>query len=161
MSTTIEWCDVPGYAGYQVTADGRMRGPSGRELRPMSAHYGHLYILTRRPGVPRKLFVHRAVMLAFGPPGEGLVRHLDDDPKNNRIGNLAWGTHQDNADDCTRNGGRPWGERAASAKLSAAQVREIRSLHGKVSLRALAQRFGVSHTAIRRAAIGTKWGNLR
>lgn len=156
----IEWTDVPGYAGYQAAACGLIRGPSGRELRPMVAHRGHLYILTRRPGVPRKLFVHRAVMAAHGPPGSGLVRHLDDDPANNQIENLAWGTHQDNADDCKRNGGRLQGEQVPAAKLTESQVQEIRSLHGSMSLRAMAKIYGVSHTAIRRAAIARTWGHL-
>lgn len=88
--TGVEWAAVPGYAGYAVTRVGAIRGPSGRVLRPMTAHRGHLYILTRRPGVPRKLYIHKAVLLAFvGPPprDKPFGRHLND-KLDNRLENL-------------------------------------------------------------------------
>lgn len=176
MSTSIEWTDetwnpaapewraVPGYEGYFVTAAGRMRGPRG-PMRPMAAHRGHLYILTVRPGVPRKLYVHKAVLLAFvGPPPPGHeARHLNDVPHDNRIENLAWGTPLENAADKIRNGGQTFGERSGTAKLTELDVRSIRLRYaaGGVTLRALGAEFGVSHTAIRRAVTGTKWGHVR
>jgi hypothetical protein len=53
--------------------------------------------------------VHRLVLLAFSghcPPGkEGL--HWDDDPTNNRLENLRWGTPGENQQDCIRNGNHP------------------------------------------------------
>jgi predicted transcriptional regulator len=51
--------------------------------------------------------VHRAVLTAFrGPyPGKGFeARHLDGNKQNNRLGNLAWGTRRENADDRIRHG---------------------------------------------------------
>lgn len=51
--------------------------------------------------------VHRLVLEAFvGPCPEGMTvgRHLDDDPNNNHISNLAWGTVSDNSKDKVRNG---------------------------------------------------------
>jgi hypothetical protein len=124
---------------------------------------GHLYVLAAKPLRPRKLFVHRAVLLAFvGPPpipsDEG--RHLDGNPAHNHLANLAWGSRLQNVADKQRHGTQPSGERAVTAKLTAAQVREIRSLHGLLSLRQLAVRYGVSHTAIRRSALGIKWRNV-
>lgn len=163
----IEWTDatwraVPTHPGYFVTADGRLRGPSGRELRPMATKDGHLYVLTPLPRRPRKLFVHRAVLSAFDRlPNDGEEgRHLDGCPANNRIGNLAWGTKVEQREDDRRNGTHLLGERKGTAKLSEAEVIEIRALYGTVSLRDLARRFGVSHTAVRRAALGIKWGHI-
>lgn len=129
----------------------------------MSAHRGHLYVLTRRPGVPRKLFVHRAVLMAHvGPPPEGqtFARHLNDTPNDNRVENLAWGSAAENAADAARNGRIARGERTGTAKLSEADVIAIRRRHPGESLRALAREYGVSHTAIRRAANGMKWSHL-
>jgi hypothetical protein len=162
-STPIDgmWRPIPGYVGYWVTRSGMIRGPRGA-MRPMVSDDGYRYIFATRPGVPRKLFLHRAVLMAWvGLPAVGQVgRHLNDNPSDNWVGNLAWGTTQDNANDKIRNGRQPRGELSATAKLTEADVREIRRLHGSMSLRALAAKFDVSHTAIRRAATGMKWGHV-
>lgn len=50
-------------------------------------------------------YIHRMVAEAFIPNPNGFpyVRHLDDDPSNNDVENLAWGTQQDNMRDAIRN----------------------------------------------------------
>lgn len=157
-----EYRPIPGYHGYVITGNGRMHGPRGH-LRPMAMDTGHLYVFAKRPGVPRKLFVHRAVLLAWiGPPGEGQSdgRHLNDDPSDNRVENLAWGTRLDNAKDKIRNGGQQRGERVGTAKLTEADVRAIRTRWPAETLRALGSEYGVSHTAIRRAVNGAKWRHV-
>lgn len=167
--TSIEWTDVtwnpvPSRPGYMASSDGQVQGPSGRVLRPMRDRGGYLYVFTYTGGraTMRKLWVHRAVLEAFvGPqPGGCEARHLDGNPANNLLDNLAWGTALENAADKRAHGTQPRGEHVASAKLTEQDVLEIRRLHGTVSLRALARRFGVSHTAIRRAALGIKWGHI-
>ena len=56
----------------------------------------------------RKVFksLHRMVAEAFIPNPYDLpiVRHLDDDPSNNCVWNLAWGFPVDNTRDCINNG---------------------------------------------------------
>lgn len=161
-SNEIHWKPIPRYAGYSVTQDGRMRGPMGREMRPMSAGRGHRFILAWRPGVPRKLFVHRAVLMAFvRMPRKGeFALHHNDDPADNRLENLRWGTRLDNARDKIKNGGQARGEDIRAAKLTRHQVREIRLRRSKETLRSLAAEYGVSHTAIHRAAEGIKWKHI-
>lgn len=158
----IRWMPIPGYSGYSVTQDGRISGPMGREMKPMSATKGHQFILAWRPGVPRKLFVHRAVLMAFvRMPRKGeFALHHNDDPADNRLENLKWGTRLDNARDKIRNGGQARGEDIRAAKLTRHQVREIRQRRPKETLRALAAEYGVSHTAIHRAAEGIKWKHI-
>lgn len=159
--TSIEWRDVPGYPGYSVTSDGRIAGHYG-EMRPMRMPSGHLYVIARCDFLARKLFVHRAVLFAFvGPCPDGMeARHLNDIPDDNRIDNLAWGTRVENAADKVRNGGQPRGERMKTHRLTEQQVAEIRARYPIMSTRALATEYGVSHTAIRRAAVGVKWGHV-
>ena len=161
--TSVAWTDstwnpVPMWPPYEVSSDGRIRNSvSGRLLRPIPSDSGHLYVYPKRG---RKLYVHRAILEAFvGPCPVGQEgRHLDGNPTNNRLDNLAWGTRLENVADTRRHGRLPTGERSGTAKLTESAVLEIRRLYGKYTLRFLAARFGVSHTAIRRAALGIKWG---
>lgn len=69
-------------------------------MRPYAANkYGHqkvdLYYGKRRR---KKMYVHRLVLEAFtGPCPKGMeCLHADDDPTNNHLTNLRWGTHSDN-----------------------------------------------------------------
>lgn len=111
MSET--WLPVVGYEGfYEVSDHGRVRsldrveqinnrwGPmtrvkKGKVLTPGSRR-GYLNVDLRAPGErPRHHLVHRLVARAFlgpHPDGKGLVLHRDDDPADNRVGNLRWGT---------------------------------------------------------------------
>lgn len=163
--TGIEWTAIPGFPGYSVTRDGHLRGVSGKVMRQMTAHRGHKYIIARRNGRGIKLYTHTAILLTFvGPCPDGQeCRHLDGKPANNVIENLRWGTPLENSDDKRRHGTIPRGSASSSAKLTEGDVLEIRRIWntpGRVSLRELGARFGVSHTAIRRAATGAKWSHI-
>lgn len=164
MATNSDWKNVPGFPGYFVTNAGAILGPSRNVLKPMASEDGHLYILIpkARKITVRKLFIHRAVLLAFvGPCPEGMeCRHLDGDPSNNVVDNLAWGTQLENAADRVRHGRAPRGEQSKTAKLTEKQVFEIKRRVGFETLRQLGAEYGVSHTAIRRAALGIKWRHL-
>lgn len=61
---------------------------------------------------------------------------------------LRWGTRQDNVDDMLIHGSRRRGETHQTAKLTEADVREIRSLHGSMSNEKLGAIFGVTRGAI-------------
>lgn len=161
----IEWTEktVPGYDGYRVTPQGEIRGPSGKIMRSMKMPSGHLYVLcNRRRGCQRKLYVHRAVLLAFvGLPQNGQEsRHINGDPTNNKLENLCWGTRQENQLDRRKHGTAPIGEQSGASKLTETDVLQIRSLQGVLTLRELAANYGVSHTAIRRAMLGITWSHL-
>lgn len=74
--------------------------------------------------------VHHLVLEAFvrvRAPGEECA-HLDGNPSNNRLANLAWKTPIANSGDKFRHSTLSWGERHAAAKLSDNDVREIRRL---------------------------------
>ena len=51
-------------------------------------------------------YLHRLMAEAFipNPYNYPNVRHLDDNPRNNELDNLAWGTQLDNVRDCIQNG---------------------------------------------------------
>lgn len=142
---TEVWKDVVGFEGaYQVSNMGRVKSlarvqcrGSGmrpyplkeRVLKPYDDHNNgyRLVILTNRS---RRL-VHRLVLEAFvGPCPEGMqCRHLDGNPGNNRLNNLAWGTPVENSEDRRTHGtafNGPKGNTHPFARLDDRKVREIR-----------------------------------
>jgi hypothetical protein len=148
---------VPTHPGYWANRDGRLRGPRAHVLRPMRKVGGHLYVLTHNRR-PRTLFVHRAVLLAFmgNPPDPTMeCRHLDGDPSNNALINLAWGTRLENCHDKQVHGTERHGEEKPDARLTVTQVIAIRE--DERSSRIVGRQYGVSHTAILRIRRGERW----
>lgn len=120
-----EWRPVVGYEGrYEVSNHGRVRSldrtiqcKDGRTQRWKGGikklcknHSGYPTVGLQRDGKKRTEYVHRLVLEAFtGPCPEGmLARHLDDNPENNNIDNLKWGSPRDNQLDAVRNGRNYW-----------------------------------------------------
>lgn len=109
QATHERWLPVPGYEGlYEVSDLGAVRGPrtgDGR-LKPRPHKDGYAKVNLCRGGRQKTFLVHRLVLDAFvGPrePGQE-CRHLDGDPSNNRLTNLAWGTQSENELDKVRHG---------------------------------------------------------
>lgn len=116
-----QWLPVPGYEGhYSVSNHGRVRSDSrmvtfkdGRSRRVTETILKTIKHVNGYPSVSlcknskRKThFVHRLVLEAFvgeAPPGTHGC-HWNDDPQDNRLENLRWGTPADNALDKVRNG---------------------------------------------------------
>lgn len=119
--TPEEWRPVPGYEGiYEITASGRVRSVDrtitdsvGHEYLRQGAEKvvsvrdtGYYGVCLSREGKNRIHKVHRLIYEAFvGPIPEGaIIRHLNDVRTDNRLENLAPGTHADNRCDSVRNG---------------------------------------------------------
>lgn len=107
--TEAQWVPVAGYEGvYEVSDTGLVRGLSRgtlRTLKPRSSGPYPSVNLCRR-GTKRSARIHNLVAHAFlGPRPAGLqVRHLDGNPLNNSVSNLAYGTASENALDKRRHG---------------------------------------------------------
>jgi len=163
---TEEWRVVPGSDGYySVSNHGRVRsepvnsGKVGRQRgRVLKSHRdtkGYLQFSLCLPGgCQRTMKVHRAVALAFlGPrPHKAQINHISGDKDDNSVTNLEYVS-------CRRNVRHAWelglrtaeqvqGEKHGRSKLTADQVREIRTVGGRVTLSQLAGRFGVTPQCI-------------
>ena len=109
---------IPGYEGlYSVTEDGRVwseprlstngRKCGGLFLSPGRLQNNHLMVSLRgRSGRSKTHQIHILVLTAYvGPRPKGLYGlHWDDNPDNNHVSNLRWGTPQENTLDSVRNG---------------------------------------------------------
>lgn len=90
------------------------------------------------------------------PANKRVVRHLDSNPSNNCVENLAYGTYAENENDKIENG--TWNTRNGGAKITTTQVREIRKrLQDGESHNSLALEFGVSRPTITRIANNKIW----
>lgn len=110
------WLPVVDYEEfYEVSDFGRIRrtmrrkGPPGKNwpyLQPVRQRSGHLAVTLYRDGTKKLAKIHLLVMAAFaGPrPGKLITRHLNGDPADNRLVNLAYGTHKENLRDDIRHG---------------------------------------------------------
>lgn len=123
MTNDEKWLPVPGYPGYEVSDQGRVRSLDreglsrwgtprilkGRILAQVMAggtggqyHACTLY----RDGRGAQVTVHVLVLETFvGPRPEGMHGcHRDDDQAHNFLENLYWGTPRQNARDMVNNG---------------------------------------------------------
>lgn len=110
--TLEEWMEFA--PGYEASSLGRIRSSWGQGRKS----HGNAWVFKKQTasGLGRLMVavggkveqVSRIVARAFlGEGSEGhVVRHLNDNALDNRIGNLAWGTQSENHADSKRNGTR-------------------------------------------------------
>lgn len=106
-----EWKDVTGYEGlYQVSNFGNVKSlwfwnghkykkrNEPKILRQSNTTTGYKKVELIKNGIKRSLKVHRLVGIAFipNPDNKKTINHIDFNPKNNKVDNLEWCTHQEN-----------------------------------------------------------------
>ncbi len=105
--------------------------------------------------------LHRVIWEAFRgaiPPGQ-YVRHLNDNPHDNRLSNLAVGTSKQNAHDRNRNGHQRFGNDHPSSKYTDEQRRQLVNLiRAGMSVPQAAKSVGIATPAAYRIAARAKDG---
>ena len=171
----IKFSGVPKFPDYRVSKGGIVQsrkiygskvggiGPWWT-MKPKRANKSrYFYVdLFRQVGRPERHTLHELVLITYvGPCPNGMrCRHLDDDPTNNTLDNLCWGTPADNYLDSLRNGIATVGEDRYNAVLTNEQIREIRRRFTKAEpfawgtkikfMDELGKEFGVRGAYIRR-----------
>jgi hypothetical protein len=171
---TEEWRRSISWPSYEVSGLGRVRravpargARVGRVLAQYTDPDGYKHVGLWRNRRRQTVKVHHLVLEVFGPPRPSpkhVARHGPGGSGDNRPGNLCWGTYAENEADKLRDGTNRYaeGEQTGSAKLTVAQVIEIRTKYGAggVTHRALAQQYGVDHGTIGRIIRGQKWRSV-
>jgi hypothetical protein len=170
---TEQWRAVPLFEGiYEVSSFGRVRSLDrtvqrvrngktvlvpwpGRELALITEANGYVRVRLRVGG--GKVLLHRLVLTAFnGPAPDGHEgAHNDGNKANCRLDNLRWATRSDNLSDKVGHGTSNHGERSPNARLTAAEVAEIRASSDTQT--SLAARFGVSQARISKIIRREAW----
>ena len=115
-------------------------------------------------GKYRVVLTHRlAYALAHGPFQHGLVvRHTCDTPACCNPSHLVLGTHLDNQADKVRRGRHLWGEQHNGARLTEAQVLEIRAgyVRGVTRQQDIAETYGITQTCVSRIITRRSWAHI-
>lgn len=166
---------VAGYSpGYAVSDDARVFSKrkttrkSDKKIRQLKftvGQAGHLMVRIRKENGSMTLAtIHRIMAKAFLPPplpGQDVVRHLNGDPGDNRIDNLAWGTQADNMADMVRHGKSLKGSGNRQARLNDDLVIVVRLLSKNgFKKSAIASFLGVSETSVYRVVSGESWAHV-
>jgi len=156
-----EWRWVRGHAArYKVSNLGKVFScVKARFLRPSRQQRGHMLV---HLGSTEQRYVHRLVLEAFvGPCPEGMeCRHLNGNPADNRLDNLAWGTRLENFADRTRLGEHKAtrGVGQPHAKLNEDLVRRIRKAAADgCKKKVLAAALGVSPSTVSMVVNRSNW----
>lgn len=168
-----DWRAIPLFAWYEVSNHGRVRSYNSNArprvttpkiLKIQSLPSGHQYVCLYAETVPSKVLIHRMVLEAFvgpapSPDHNGL--HDDGDPSNNFVHNLYWGTQAVNCADTVRHGRSTRGERSVTAKVTEAQVLEIRRrVATGEKQRHLAMEFGITTGTMGDIVKRRTWGHI-
>jgi hypothetical protein len=151
---------IPDRPGYYASPSGDIFC-----VRKMSVYRdrdGYARVNLSVAGKKMKNAVHTLLARTFTsePCGDEVIRHLDGNRQNNSLGNLRWGTVRENAADTVFHGSLR-GERNPRAKLSVAQVMEIKNrISQGESQSNLAAEYGVSKSTVNAINIGDNWRHV-
>ena len=169
--TEETWKDIPDNLGFQASDLGRVRTcwvfnrKRGyrmtdtwqiRRIYERGEGYKHV-----RLALQKNILLHRVILTTFVGPMSGHkinAAHLNGDPSDNRLCNLAWVTARENNRQKKLHGREPFGELRPNAKLTYDKAMQIRVLvSGGMRHRKAASLFGVSIGIVRHIIRGVTY----
>ena len=99
--------DLEDYNGYKINESGIIVNKKGHVMRTAVSNSGYLRTaIETNEGIRKNVSVHRLVAQTFIPNPDNLpvVLHKDNDPLNNHVSNLKWGTQSENIEQAFNEG---------------------------------------------------------
>lgn len=180
------WYDIPGYEYYQLSTLDRLKSLE-RQVRAGFGSYrtikakilaptlckGYLQFGLYRNGQLKTFGLHhlKAMLFLPNPNNYKYVLHKDNNPLNNSLDNLKWGTCKNNIQEAWRDGlhentrqaskMKISGENAPWHKLTKVEVLEIRNRYAtnQYTQKELGQLFNVSDAMVCRIVNNKNWNN--
>ena len=171
FDATIEYRDVPGFAGYKVGNDGSLWSccrPKGawKRLKDRLTNTGRMQAVLYKKGMRNgfRMQLHRLVLSVFiGEPPNSMVEgcHNDGNPTNNHVRNLRWDTKIGNLADRVKHGTLCRGAKNPNVRLTEDDVIEITArLRDGDTMADIAKSFGVNSRTIFNINHGITWAWL-
>lgn len=157
------WKSIFNCDGYEVSNLGNVRSwnkPGNHKNKKLaepvllSFWYSNGYAMVTLSIDKKKknLSIHSLVAQAFigQRPDKSIIRHLDDNKRNNSVDNLKYGTYSENGKDAVRNKKLASGENHPLSKLSNSDIDTIRHLVLSLGMthKSVAEIFGVARSTI-------------
>jgi hypothetical protein len=151
------------YRTFEVSASGKVRNEHGRMIKG-TLHAGGFRTINikyyhNQERFYTSLIIHRMVAKCWveNLDIKPYVIHLNGELEDNRAKNLAWAT----ADEKIKHQKR-MGKISSDRKLTQNDVVKIKKLllEKQLTVEAIAQKFGVSHTQIHRIKRGENWADV-
>ncbi|MEN6423333.1 MAG: HNH endonuclease [Smithella sp.] len=174
---------IPNFPDYLISDTGIVysiapRANRGRPAKPIIKSQwmrsGYKAVSFQLNGKECKRYVHNLLLETFvRPRPKGYqCRHLDSNPLNNNLSNLAWGTRSENQMDRLPIGRDNRGSKHGMSKLTEDQAKEIKKLgisaNKKVrkidnggDYKRIAKKFHVSKSTVESIILGRTWGWLK
>jgi hypothetical protein len=174
---------IPNFKDYLISNTGIIysiaeRANRGKPKKPVIKSQwirsGYKAVSLQLNGRPCHRYIHNLLLETFvGPRPKGYqCRHLDSNPLNNNLSNLAWGTVKENQKDRLSVGRDNRGSKHGRSKLKENQVEEIKqeAISANKSVRKIdqggdykriAKKFHVSQSTVESIVSGRSWGWLK
>ncbi len=167
------WKKIPGYPGYEISDLGRIRSYKGvnqnsprrknpRLMKQRIADDGYPRVtIQNKDGKKVVRQVHLLVARAFlGPANGRVVLHKDGKPRNRKLSNLCYGSHQRNMDDKYAHGTHGLGEKNTQALLTERERNQILQLKGQMTQQEIADKYGVARQTVSDIHRGITWSHV-
>lgn len=152
---------IPGVDGYGADSLGNIYHIKLNKKRKLCCNiHGYPHFTYWVEGKCKTLHVHQAVALAFIEriPGKDEVNHKNGNKLDNRVENLEWVSRTENVQHARDMFQCYVGENNGRAKLSANDIRSIRSATG--THKEIAKRFGISPAHVTRIINRKAWAHV-